>query len=273
MFVWLMALWAAVVLSGADTLLARGASGLARRAGRRPVAGRAIGPALAGAVALALAGLARGAGARAGQPDEHAFEFAALKTINSRLGAVPKGHSVFLNARLDGLITPLRPEITYDLRRRGVRALGVGAYLRTGHWYERAEHPYDYIVWVYDNGRLPVPGARLITSAQIESGGRMHTVWVAISKAKPRARSPAHGARRPRAITAVAPGLARRDGFSAAGGLGGCAASAPLVVYPSQGPSYPTGRGAIVWARRACAGSSGAPASLVLSPLTVRRPA
>src|SRR5439155_1476755 len=127
MFVWLMALCAAVVLSGADTLLARGAIGLARRTGRQPVAGRAIGPALAGAVALALAALAGGAGARAGQPDEHAFEFAALKTINARLGAVPRGHSVYLNARLDGLITPLRPELTYDLRRRGVRALGVGA--------------------------------------------------------------------------------------------------------------------------------------------------
>src|SRR5439155_24695957 len=187
MFVWLMALCAAVVLSGADTLLARGAIGLARRTGRQPVAGRAIGPALAGAVALALAALAGGAGARAGQPDEHAFEFAALKTINSRLGAVPRDHSVFLNARLDGLITPLRPEITYALRRRGVRALGVGAYLRTGHWYERAEHRYDYIVWVYDNRRLPAPGARVIATAHVQSGGRRHAVDVAISRAPPRA--------------------------------------------------------------------------------------
>ena len=256
MFVWLMALWAAVVLSGADTLLARGASGLARRAGRRPVAGRAIGPALAGAVALALAALAGGAGARAGQPDEHAFEFAALKTINARLGAVPRGHSVYLNARLDGLITPLRPELTYDLRRRGVRALGVGAYLRTGHWYERAEHPYDYVVWVYDNRRLPVPGARVIAVAHIRSGGRWHTVEVAISRVRPRAgpgvhASTAHGsAIALRRDAAVVPGSADpgRSRWSAPRELAPCAAAGPAVAFPSEAPSVPTGTGAVLWA-------------------------
>jgi hypothetical protein len=278
MFVWLMAIWTAVVLSGAGALLARARASLLDTAGGHPAA-RALGPALAAAAVLALAGLAGRVGAAAGTRDEHAFEFAALKTINSRLGAVPTGHSVFLNARLDGLITPLRPEITYDLRRGGVRALGNGAYLRTGHWYERAEHPYDYIVWVYDNNRLPVRGARVIAVASIESGGRRHAVDVAISPARagglhvPTSRAtdaaqahaaPAHAAQAP-ATAASASG-----GWAAPGKLPGCPpVAAPRVVFPSRGPSDATGAGAIVWSSRAsCGGTQGStsgPVSLSLS--------
>jgi hypothetical protein len=251
MFVWLMALWTGVVLSGADKLLARGVTALAERARWRPEAWRAAARTLAALAALGLAALAGGVGAAAGQPDEHAFEFAALGAINSRLGAVPRGHSVYLNARLDGLITPLRPEMTYDLRRRGVRALGVGAYLRTGHWYERAEHPYDYVVWVYDNGRPPVAGARVIAVAHIRSGGRRHTIEVAVSRAPPRAAA----ARARTARSGASPALARSDPnlsrWSAPRELGRCAVAGPEVAFPSEAPSIPTGRGAIVWASQA----------------------
>jgi hypothetical protein len=269
MFVWLMALWTAVVLSGAGALLARARASLLGVARTRP-ATRALGLALGAVVLLALAGLAGGVGAAAGTADEHAFEFPTLKTINSRLGAVPAGHSVFLNARLDGLITPLRPEITYDLRRRGVRALGVGAYLRTGHWYERAEHRYDYVVWVYDNNRLPVSGARVIAVAGIESGGRRHAIDVAISPVRPRS---LHGG----AATALASGAVRAagapSGWAAPGTLPGCPpVAAPRVVFPSEGPSHPTGAGAIVWSSRASCGggeqaSTAGPVSLSLSAL------
>lgn len=255
MFAWLIALWSAVLLSGAGTLLARAGSSLGRRARWRPGTARAAGSglaalaSLAALVALALAALAGAVAAAAGTPDEHAFEFSALKTINSRLGAVPRGHTVYLDARLDGLITPLRPEITYDLRRRGVRALGSGAYLRTGHWYELSEHPYDYVVWVYDYGHLPVKGARVIAVAHIRSGGRRHTVEVAISRAPPH--TPANGPtsatrggeRAPSAQVSTA-----TSAWSAPGELGGCAlAPGPRVAFPSEGPSSPTGPGAIVW--------------------------
>jgi hypothetical protein len=249
MFVWLIALWAAVVLSGAGSLAGRALPNAWARA-RGPSPGpRAIGPALAAVIAVALAALAGVAGAAAGTADEHAFEFAALKTINSRLGAVPRGHSVYLNAKLDGLITPLRPEITYDLRRRGVRPLGSGAYRRTGHWYELSEHPYDYIVWVYDYGHLPVKGAKVIAVAHIRSGGRNHTVEVAISRAPPRAAAsgPASALRpheRPTSARARGAGT-----WSAPTRLGGCALPpGPRVAFPSQGPAAPTGPGAIVWA-------------------------
>jgi hypothetical protein len=288
MFAWLVALWAAVVLSGADRLVADalaplGASGPQHVSpGGRPSAPRApvraLPALLTGSAALAFAGAAGAAGAAAGQPDEHAFEFAAITAINSRLGAVPRGHSVYLNARLDGLITPLRPELTYDLRRRGVRALGVGAYLRTGHWYELHEHRYDYIVWVYDNGRPPVVGARVIAAGRIRSGGRRHTVEVAISHVAPRAApAPAPAAARgpagrrgasQRAPTSTAdppPGA-----WTAPQELASCALVPPAVVFPSAAPSIPTGAGAIVWASAppACAPSGGAPgASVSLAPL------
>ena len=289
MFVWLIALWTAVVLSGAGALLARARASLLDTAGGHPAA-RALGLALGAAGVLALAGLAGRVGAAAGTRDEHAFEFAALKTINSRLAAVPRGHSVFLNARLDGLITPLRPEITYDLRRRGVRALGNGAYLRTGHWYERAEHPYDYVVWVYDNNRLPVKGARVLAVASIESGGRRHAVDVAISPARtgglhvptPRATdaAQAHAAQahvpqahatQAHATQAPATAASAPGGWAATGTLSGCPpAAAPRVVFPSRGPADATGPGAIVWSSRASCGggaqgSASGPVSLSLS--------
>jgi hypothetical protein len=274
MFVWLMALWTAVVLSGAGALSTRARASLREPARGRPGA-RALGLALGAAAVLALAGLAGGVGAAAGTGDEHAFEFPALKTINSRLGAVPAGHSVFLNARLDGLITPLRPEITYDLRRRGVRALGNGAYLRTGHWYERAEHPYDYVVWVYDNNRLPARGARVIAVASIESGGRRHAVDVAISPVRPRsvhAGAATAGAGAGSAAQARAGVAGASGGWAAAATLPGCPpVAAPRVVFPSEGPSRPTGAGAIVWSSRAsCDGaqaSTAGPVSLALSAL------
>jgi hypothetical protein len=185
MFTWLMALWALLVLSGLAPRLGRAGEALRERIGSSRAAGRPRSLALAAFAALALAAAGGAAGAAAGEPDEHAFEFAALRELNARLGAVPRGHTVFLSAKLDGLITPLRPELTYELRRRGVRALGVGAYLRTGHWYERSEHPYDYIVWVYDNRRPPVRGARVIAVAHVPKNGREHTVEVAISPARP----------------------------------------------------------------------------------------
>ena len=272
MFAWLIALWAAVVLTGADDLLAAAVRARVRRA-RRPLRARpALAKGLAASAALALAGLAGAAGAAAGTADEHAFEFHALSTINSRLGAVPRGHSVFLNARLDGLITPLRPEMTYDLRRRGVRALGVGAYLRTGHWYERAEHRYDYVVWVYDNRRLPVPGAKVIAVAHITTGGRRHTIEVALSHVPPRAPRAAAGVssapRTRRAVTAAAvasplPAGSAPGGWSAPRELARCADAGPAVAFPSSAPSIPTGRGAVVWASGAsgCAARSAPAAS------------
>lgn len=268
MFVWLIALWAAVVLSGAGARAARAWSEAWARAQGPPVRPRAIGTAVAAVSAVALAALAGIAGTAAGTADEHAFEFAALKTINSRLGAVPRGHSVYLNAKLDGLITPLRPEITYDLRRRGVRPLGSGAYQRDGHWYELSEHPYDYIVWVYDYGHLPVVGAKVIAVAHISSGGRRHTVEVAISRAPPRAA--ANG--QPSALRSHGARVGGAGAWSSPSVLGGCALSpGPRVAFPSQGPAAPTGPGAIVWASApSCDPASASSVSLSVAALGAR---
>jgi hypothetical protein len=275
-FVWLIALWAAVELSGAGALARRAWSSAWARTQTPPARPRAIATALATVVAVTLAALAGVAGAAAGTADEHAFEFAALKTINARLGAVPRGHSVYLNAKLDGLITPLRPEITYDLRRRGVRPLGSGAYLRTGHWYELSEHPYDYIVWVYDYGHLPVKGARVIAVAHISSGGRRHTVEVALSRAPPRASAPraattqASSTRNLDARSARASSVA--SGWSAPSVLLGCALPpGPRVAFPSEGPSSLTGPGAIVWISRGRCGlpAPSEPVKPAIAPSTV----
>jgi hypothetical protein len=269
MFVWLIALWAAFVLCGAGALAGRAWSNAWARAQEPSARPRAIGTALTAVIAVALAALAGVTGAAAGTADEHAFEFAALKTINSRLGAVPRGHSVYLNAKLDGLITPLRPEITYDLRRRGVRPLGSGAYLRTGHWYELSEHPYDYIVWVYDYGHLPVVGAHVIAVARIRSGGRNHTVEVAISRAPSRAAAsdrPSALRHRERTSSARARGA---GSWSAPTVLGGCALPpGPRVAFPSQGPAAPTGPGAIAWASSpSCDPASASSVSLSVAAL------
>jgi len=184
MFVWLMAGWSAFALSGASRLLARGGSALISEArSRAPV--RGLAPALAAMAILALAAAAGGVGAASGTPDEHTFEFKALATINSRLGAVPRGHTVYLAAVLDGIITPLRPEITFDLRRRGVRALGTGAFVRLGRWYEKSEHPYDYVVWIYDHGRSPIKGARVIARAELPGVGSRHAITVVMAPTHP----------------------------------------------------------------------------------------
>jgi hypothetical protein len=282
MFVWLIALFSAVVLSGAGAWARRAWLGAWGRSRTASASGRAIATALTGAVAVALAALAGIAGAAAGTADEHAFEFAALKTINARLGAVPRGHSVYLNAKLDGLITPLRPELTYDLRRRGVRPLGSGAYLRTGHWYELSEHPYDYIVWVYDYGHLPVVGAKVIAVAHITSGGRRHTVEVAISRAPARAASTRAPGTHVGSRVSVADVRSRRVGkgggvWSPPSALLGCALPpGPRIAFPSEGPSAPTGPGAIVWISRGRCGlpapaephpARGAPLSVLRAPL------
>lgn len=182
LLVWLIVVWSAIVLSGLEALIARAWRSLVRRLTPAPAIG-ARGLAALGAVALAA--LAGSSGASGDQPDEHAFEFRALGQINSRLGAVPSGRSVYLRARLDAVITPLRPEIAYDLRRRGVRALGTGAFYRTGYWYERADHRYSYDLWIYDNGRPPVPGARQVASARIHTLGRWFTVALALAPPGP----------------------------------------------------------------------------------------
>jgi hypothetical protein len=281
MFAWLLTVRTLATLSCADRSkigqrIAHAVSQLAERARARS---RAATVAAASFAAVALAAVAGAAGAAAGRSDEHAFEFHALSVINAHLGAVPRGHSVFLNARLDGLITPLRPEMTYDLRRRGVRALGNGAYLRTGHWYERSEHRYDYIVWAYDDNRLPVPGARVIAHAHITSGGRTHTVTVALSRAEPAGRPvikvkrPPRGASAPArrdaparsaAVAQLTPGAA--IAWSAPGALGGCAAGGPRAAFPSQGPSDPTGPGAIVWLTDSSACAAGVRSVAVFPP-------
>jgi hypothetical protein len=148
---------------------------------------------------LAIAALAFVAVSSAahGRPDEHRHQFAAVKALNAGLAAVPAGHSVFLAARLDPIVTPLRPELTFALRRRGVRALGVGAYLRLGKWYERYAHPYDYVLWLLDRPGRRLPGGRTIARASVRLEGKTYRVSLVLAPAAaaPRASRPRATAR------------------------------------------------------------------------------
>src|SRR6202035_3150696 len=90
-----------------------------------------------------------------------------------------------------------------------------------------------------------------IAVAHIRSGGRNHTVEVAISRAPSRAAanrqaSVLHPAARAARARARGPGAGT---WSAPSVLGGCALPpGPRVAFPSQGPAAPTGPGAIAWA-------------------------
>jgi hypothetical protein len=155
--------WSAVVLAAA-ALRSRRALGAARA---HPALAA---PALtAGIAALALAAAY---GASNEQRDEHRFEFAAVRRLDAGLTALPRGSVVKLVAHLDGVLTPLRPELTYALRRRGVRALGTGAYLRLGHWYELAGRPYEHVLLLYDGAPPHIPGGREIARARLRVRGR-----------------------------------------------------------------------------------------------------
>jgi hypothetical protein len=187
MFVWLVAGWSALALLRESRLARRLAGGPRVRSRAAPgvrgplAAALGVRGPLAAAVGVGAVALGAGVGVAAAEPDEHGFEFSALGAINARLGAVPSGHTVLLAARLDGVVTPLRPEITFALRRRGVRPLGSGAYLRLGHWYEKFSHPYDYVVWIYDHGPPPVSGAKLIARVKVGGQRERHTVSVVIA--------------------------------------------------------------------------------------------
>ncbi len=175
-FVWLVAAWSAVVL-GAATLRA------ARHGAPLPRGGRlALAAAVLGAAGVALAAAY---GSSHEQRDEHRFEFAAIERLNDGLAAIPRGSVVNLAARLDGIVTPVRPELTYALRRRGVRALGTGAFLRLGHWYELEGRRFDYVLWLYDRAPPPVPGGRVIATASLVAG-RPRTLGLLLAPAPPR---------------------------------------------------------------------------------------
>jgi len=176
-FVWLIAAWSAAVLAAAALRAARHGAPLLR-AWRLALKAAVLG---AAGVALAFAGLARE------QRDEHRFEFAAIERLNVGLAAIPRGSVVNLAARLDGIVTPLRPELTYALRRHGVRALGTGAYLRLGHFYELGGRRVDYVLWLYDRAPPPLPGGRVIATAPLLAGGRQRTLGLLLAPAPHRA--------------------------------------------------------------------------------------
>jgi hypothetical protein len=186
-FTWLVAVWSAVVL--ASSLL---------RGPRRAPAARTRAPAWLRPAALGLAACAAAVavwfGTTGQQPDEHIFEFPAVHQLNAGLAAVPRGSVVNLAARLDGIVTPLRPELTYALRRRGVRALGEGAYLRLGRWYELLGRRYRYVLWLYDRSPPKIPGGRVIATARLRAIGRERTLGLLLAPAPPPAARPRRSA-------------------------------------------------------------------------------
>jgi hypothetical protein len=153
----------------------------ARIAGR----GRHIGAIASIALSLlALGGVAAVGGAVAAQagPDEHAVTFAAIRTIDARLGKlVPPRGSVLLEGALDGATMPIKPAVRYFLVTHNIRVLAPGSYLRLGTWYELYDRPYREAIYLSDVPRAPVKHAPLAFDVSFREGAVRNTVYVWIS--------------------------------------------------------------------------------------------
>ena len=208
MFAWLMAAYSAVVLGReAFTLTSEHRSRAQPASGASPEGG-ATAPAApddarsperppstatpvhsrrrlltAIALGLGIAGVAAASvyGSSEEQPDEHLNQFAAIKALDAGVQKIRPGSVVYLTARLDDVTTPIRPHLTFSLRRHGVRALGTGAYIRLGRWYELEGRRYDnQLILFHEHPPKGVAGTVLATG-RLRFNGRMHTVGLLLA--------------------------------------------------------------------------------------------
>ena len=142
---------------------------------------RRVATALALAVGIAGVAAASVYGSSEEQPDEHLNQFAAIKALDRGVQKIRPGSVVYLTARLDDVTTPIRPHLTFSLRRHGVRALGTGAYIRLGRWYELEGRRYDnQLILFHEHPPKGVPGTVLATG-RLRFNGRMHTVGLLLA--------------------------------------------------------------------------------------------
>jgi hypothetical protein len=200
MFAWLMAAYSAVVLGGealrsrawsrrrkAQDAPAAAPDGAAPPDGDAPAtsppATRRHRVVAAVALAAGIAGVAAASvyGSSEEQPDEHLNQFPAIKALDRGVQKIRPGSVVYLTARLDDVTTPIRPHLTFSLRRHGVRALGTGAYIRLGRWYELEGRRYDnQLILFHEHPPKGVAGTVLATG-RLRFNGRMHTVGLLLA--------------------------------------------------------------------------------------------
>jgi hypothetical protein len=161
MWVWLMLLWSLAMLVRARTPLERRQRVTAHAADGRgtwaPPRARTF---LATVSLLVVAGC--GAAVAATAPaDAHEPEFRSLRAISASLArSLPRGSTVLLTQH--GLAAvPLEPTVKYALRRDDVRALGTGAALRLGSWYQAEGHRYAFVIDLSEGAEPGLRGAVL----------------------------------------------------------------------------------------------------------------
>ena len=183
MFAWLMAAYSAVVLGREALALTSERRSREQPAPRAtPVQSRRR-PVTAIALVLAVAAVAAASlyGSSEEQPDEHLNQFAAIKAVDAGVQKIRPGSVVYLTARLDDVTTPIRPHLTFSLRRHGVRALGTGAYIRLGRWYELEGRRYDnQLILFHEHPPKGVAGTVLATG-RLRFNGRIHTVGLLLA--------------------------------------------------------------------------------------------
>lgn len=190
MWIYLTIAWAALSLlagplgsrgraGGAEGAEALTGSGAPRR-GRPRLDGAA-----AGAVALAVAAaLAGGLAVALGEgPDVHQAEYAPLRAIFARVRtALRRGGTVWVHGSLNDVTEPLKPALTYALRRQGARVIAAGAPVRLGPWYALDHRRYDYELELYDLRRRPPRGFGVVARVPVHGGARSYTLTIALRR-------------------------------------------------------------------------------------------
>jgi hypothetical protein len=137
----------------------------------------------AGAPLLALAALFAFAGAigAAQAHDAHYPEYAPLRALMAAVDrSGPHGGTVWVHGALEPIVEPLRPAVTYFLRRRGVHTIATGANDRLGPWYALDHRRYDEQIRYYDSERPPPRGFVLLARVAVLHEGRAHPLSVVI---------------------------------------------------------------------------------------------
>ncbi len=134
-------------------------------------------PAALGMIAAAATGGAVAAGQR---PDEHVALYRPIRVIARALAiAVPAARTVWLDGG-GGATVPVKPGITYALRSRGMRVLGLGATPRLDEWYGLDHRGWDYGVYITPGTTAPASRGRVVAGVSVDG----KPVAVAVSRAR-----------------------------------------------------------------------------------------
>jgi hypothetical protein len=166
MWVWLMLFWSLATLVRARVRLTRRPAHA--HDGRRTLAPVHARTSLVAVSLLVIAGC--GAAVAATAPaDAHEPEFGSLRAISASLErSLPRGSTVLLTQHGQAAV-PLEPTVKYALRRDDVRALGAGAGLRLGSWYQADGRRYALVIDLSEGAEPAVRGAAVIARVPLRS--------------------------------------------------------------------------------------------------------